>query len=216
MQIDSTQLWVYKRKSLAKATMNVYLVDKKNHGNRKKLSTSSFRNTKSGWFAIELKTKKFVKETKIGKKYIDLTIDIECSKCRLSTKPNEQPFITLSAINKIEKRKRRDTDEKCSTKPSCCRLPLKIDFKFIGWDNWVMNPPAYDAYYCDGNCYNDDAFHYRHTGILKAIVAKTNRKDIKLCCTPRKYASLNMLYINGGNLIQRSVETMIVKECWCL
>ena len=34
----------------------------------------------------------------------------------------------------------------------CCRYPLTISFKEIGWDSWVIEPASYDAYYCHGSC----------------------------------------------------------------
>lgn len=34
----------------------------------------------------------------------------------------------------------------------CSRRNLRVDFADIGWSEWVMEPKAFDAYYCAGTC----------------------------------------------------------------
>ncbi|KAK2820886.1 hypothetical protein Q5P01_023845 [Channa striata] len=36
----------------------------------------------------------------------------------------------------------------------CRRTSLKVNFKDIGWDSWIVAPPEYDAFECRGFCYH--------------------------------------------------------------
>lgn len=49
------------------------------------------------------------------------------------------------------KRQRRSIN--CSAGVSeCCREKLYISFAEIGWDDWILHPHGYDAYFCRGSC----------------------------------------------------------------
>lgn len=49
------------------------------------------------------------------------------------------------------KRQRRSLD--CSAGiTDCCREKLYISFEEIGWNDWIIHPPGYDAYFCRGTC----------------------------------------------------------------
>ena len=219
--VDSAQLWVHKNQpqnnTLQPSVMKFFKVRKTVSAIKHKqlIHVAKFENNEKGWFATEIKTHRITKLTKSGKSYIDLVLDIECQNCQLSQKTNKRPFITLSTVTELQKRRKRSSDKTCSSKTSCCRKSLKVDFKLLNWDNWVMAPSSYNAYYCDGNCSKGNSFDNKHTGILKAIAEKTRRKDIKVCCSPKKYSSLDLLYVHNGNLVRRVIDNMIVDECWC-
>ena len=34
----------------------------------------------------------------------------------------------------------------------CCRDNLYVSFKEIGWDDWILQPMGYEAYFCRGSC----------------------------------------------------------------
>lgn len=35
---------------------------------------------------------------------------------------------------------------------SCSRRYLKVDFADIGWNEWILSPKSFDAFYCAGTC----------------------------------------------------------------
>ncbi|KAM9324855.1 growth/differentiation factor 10 [Gastrophryne carolinensis] len=48
----------------------------------------------------------------------------------------------------MKKARRRQWDE-----PRVCSLRyLKVDFADIGWNEWIISPKSFDAYYCSGVC----------------------------------------------------------------
>lgn len=91
----------------------------------------------------------------------DLThvIDITCNTCEhhpsqglLSLDNDYRPFIVVNTFsNRKQKRQRRSIN--CSSGVNeCCREKLYISFKEIGWSDWILHPPGYDAYFCRGSC----------------------------------------------------------------
>lgn len=34
----------------------------------------------------------------------------------------------------------------------CCRDELYINFEDIGWNDWILHPNGYHAYFCRGSC----------------------------------------------------------------
>lgn len=48
----------------------------------------------------------------------------------------------------MQKARRRQWDEP----RVCSRRYLKVDFADIGWNEWIISPKSFDAYYCAGAC----------------------------------------------------------------
>lgn len=91
----------------------------------------------------------------------DLThiIDITCPTCQphpsldlLRLDNDYRPFIVVNTYtNRTAKRPKRHIN--CSAGvTSCCRDRLYISFAEIGWNDWILHPPGYDAYFCRGSC----------------------------------------------------------------
>ncbi|XP_013387608.2 bone morphogenetic protein 7 isoform X1 [Lingula anatina] len=98
----------------------------------------------------------------------------------------------------------------------CCRQPLRVYFKDIGWDSWVVAPEYYDAYYCDGSCPHKYKSAYTFSTI-KALIQLFNPAAAPApCCTANKLSPLILLHFDeDGNLVQREYDDMIVEECKC-
>lgn len=83
--------------------------------------------------------------------------DISCNTCDpsknlLSLDKQYNPFIVINThSNYGNHRQRRHVD--CSADSTeCCREDLYISFKDIGWDNWIIQPEGFHAYFCRGSC----------------------------------------------------------------
>ncbi|XP_028833024.1 inhibin subunit beta Ab [Denticeps clupeoides] len=105
----------------------------------------------------------------------------------------------------------------------CCKKQFYVNFKDIGWNDWIIAPPGYHANYCEGDCPSHIASvtgsslsfhstvinHYR----IRGYSPFTN---IKSCCVPTRLRAMSMLYYNEEQkVIKKDIQNMIVEECGC-
>ncbi|KAJ0060088.1 hypothetical protein NL108_003920 [Boleophthalmus pectinirostris] len=101
----------------------------------------------------------------------------------------------------------------------CRRTSLKVNFKEIGWDSWIVAPPEYDAFECRGLCYHpltDESSPSKHA-LIQAIMNIRNPKKANMaCCVPIKLDPITVMYQENGRLTIRYLyEEMKVAECGC-
>ncbi len=98
----------------------------------------------------------------------------------------------------------------------CCRYSLWVSFKDIGWDDWIVAPDGYEAFYCKGEC----PHRYKMAHAFAGVQALMNRKNPDSvpgpCCSATKLSPLSLLHYNEkGDLVVSVYEDMIVQECKC-
>lgn len=113
-----------------------------------------------------------------------------------------------------QRRKRRN-----ARKNYCRRTSLKVNFKDIGWDKWIVAPPEYDAYECKGVCtfpLTDDVTPSKHAIIQTLVNLSNPKKANKACCVPTKLDPLTVMYQENGIITVRHLyEEMKVAKCGC-
>ena len=59
---------------------------------------------------------------------------------------------------------------------SCKRHQLYVDFSEVGWNDWIVAPPHYDAHFCHGECPFPLADHLNATNhaIVQTLVNSVN------------------------------------------
>uniref|UniRef100_A0A7N8WM06 Growth differentiation factor 2 n=1 Tax=Mastacembelus armatus TaxID=205130 RepID=A0A7N8WM06_9TELE len=101
----------------------------------------------------------------------------------------------------------------------CRRTSLKVIFKDIGWDSWIVAPPEYDAFECRGLCYHpltDESTPSKHALIQTLINIRDPKKANMACCVPIKLDPITVMYQENGRLTIRYLyEEMKVAECGC-
>lgn len=101
----------------------------------------------------------------------------------------------------------------------CRRTSLKVNFKEIGWDSWIVAPPEYDAFECRGFCYHpltDESTPSKHALIQTLINIRNPKKANMACCVPIKLDPITVMYQENGRLTIRYLyEEMKVAECGC-
>lgn len=101
----------------------------------------------------------------------------------------------------------------------CQRHPLYVDFTDVGWDDWIVAPPGYDAYYCHGDCPFPVAEHLNSTNhaIVQTLVNSMNPTAVpKACCVPTELAPISMLYLDEDNkVVLKNYQDMQVLGCGC-
>lgn len=92
-------------------------------------------------------------------KYQDLvhTIQFECEDCSnsipVSSHNDEKPFIVIDTSPKKEVVTRAKRSTICHPgSKGCCKDLVYVDFKEIGWDDWIIVPKGYHANFCRGSC----------------------------------------------------------------
>lgn len=111
------------------------------------------------------------------------------------------------------KHKRKDGRDNCR------RYPLYVDFQDVGWNDWIVAPPGYDAYYCQGDCPFPMADHLNSTNhaIVQTLVNSVNPSAVpKACCVPTALSSISMLYLDEENkVVLKNYQDMAVLGCGC-
>lgn len=115
------------------------------------------------------------------------------------------------------RRSKRDLAERRNL---CRRRPMRVDFRDIGWDEWVIAPRHYQAFKCSGKCTFPLTDHWNPTthSIIQTLAHLRDPKHIdNPCCVPTELGSISMLYLDEANVLtyKYRYEGMVVKKCGC-
>uniref|UniRef100_A0A4X2LY45 TGF-beta family profile domain-containing protein n=1 Tax=Vombatus ursinus TaxID=29139 RepID=A0A4X2LY45_VOMUR len=101
----------------------------------------------------------------------------------------------------------------------CGRKPLHVDFKELGWDDWIIAPLDYEAYHCEGVCDFPLRSHLEPTNhaIIQTLMnSMAPEAAPPSCCVPAKLSPISILYIDAGNnVVYKQYEDMVVETCGC-
>ncbi|XP_011697230.1 PREDICTED: protein decapentaplegic [Wasmannia auropunctata] len=129
-----------------------------------------------------------------------------------------------SAERIMDRRARRGTpsgrkNRRKDGRENCRRHPLYVDFADVGWNDWIVAPPGYDAFYCHGDCPFPLADHLNSTNhaIVQTLVYSTKPSMVpKACCVPTALSSISMLYLDEENkVVLKNYQDMAVLGCGC-
>ncbi|CAG10381.1 unnamed protein product, partial [Tetraodon nigroviridis] len=101
---------------------------------------------------------------------------------------------------------------------SCRRHSLYVDFSDVGWNDWIVAPPGYQAYYCHGDCPFPLADHLNSTNhaIVQTLVNSVNSNIPKACCVPTELSAISMLYLDEHDkVVLKNYQEMVVEGCGC-
>lgn len=104
-------------------------------------------------------------------------------------------------------------------KARCNRKHLHVNFKEMGWDDWIIAPLEYDAYHCDGVCDFPIRAHLEPTNhaIIQTLINSMDPGSTPpTCCVPTKLTPISILYIDSSNnVVYKQYEDMVVEACGC-
>ncbi|XP_019376217.1 PREDICTED: growth/differentiation factor 7, partial [Gavialis gangeticus] len=104
-------------------------------------------------------------------------------------------------------------------KTRCSRKPLHVNFKELGWDDWIIAPLDYEAYHCEGLCDFPLRSHLEPTNhaIIQTLMNSMDPESTPpSCCVPSKLSPISILYIDSGNnVVYKQYEDMVVETCGC-
>lgn len=101
----------------------------------------------------------------------------------------------------------------------CQRYPLYVDFRDVGFNDWIQAPQGYDAFYCHGECTFPLANHMNATNhaVMQTLMSSVNPVVVpRPCCVPTKLRAQTLLYVDDeGKLVVKTYPDMAVDECGC-
>uniref|UniRef100_A0A8D0AHU8 Inhibin subunit beta Aa n=1 Tax=Sander lucioperca TaxID=283035 RepID=A0A8D0AHU8_SANLU len=139
---------------------------------------------------------------------------------------SHRPFLmaVVRPEESSEARRRRKRGLECDGKVRvCCKRQFYVNFKDIGWNDWIIAPPGYHANYCEGECPSHVASITGSTLSFHSTVISHYRmrgyspfQNLRSCCVPTRLRAMSMLYYNEEQkIIKKDIQNMIVEECGC-
>ncbi|KRZ73500.1 Bone morphogenetic protein 5 [Trichinella papuae] len=105
------------------------------------------------------------------------------------------------------------------TRSACQRRTLYVSFRDLGWQDWIIAPDGYAAYYCYGECSFPLNAHMNATNhaIVQTLAHLMNPGRVpKPYCAPTKLSSISVLYFDdSSNVVLKKYNNMVVKTCGC-
>ncbi|XP_024282727.1 bone morphogenetic protein 7-like [Oncorhynchus tshawytscha] len=111
--------------------------------------------------------------------------------------------------------------ETLSTDPKqgCKKHELYVSFRDLGWQDWIIAPEGYAAYYCQGECAFplNSYMNATNHAIVQTLVHFINPETVpKPCCAPTQLHGISVLYFDdSSNVILKKYRNMVVRTCGC-
>ncbi len=122
-------------------------------------------------------------------------------------------------VNTRHRRTARKRHRGKGRKDNCRRHSLYVDFSEVGWNDWIVAPPGYQAYYCSGECPFPLSDHLNSTNhaIVQTLVNSVNPAAVpKACCIPTELSPISMLYVDEyDKVVLKNYQDMVVEGCGC-
>lgn len=120
----------------------------------KTLAISEIEQGERGWEKIDLA---WSFKSWIEYQSFEHTIKLTCETCGskdlpISSHQDHKPFIVINTFPKRNLNRQKRSVNCGPTSTECCRDSLYIDFATIGWNDWIIHPKGYNAYFCRGTC----------------------------------------------------------------
>ncbi|KAI9516246.1 Bone morphogenetic protein 7 [Dissostichus eleginoides] len=104
-------------------------------------------------------------------------------------------------------------------KQACKKHELYVSFRDLGWQDWIIAPEGYAAYYCEGECAFplNSYMNATNHAIVQTLVHFINPETVpKPCCAPTQLHAISVLYFDdSSNVILKKYRNMVVRACGC-
>ncbi|XP_010944597.1 inhibin beta C chain [Camelus bactrianus] len=134
-----------------------------------------------------------------------------------------RPFVTARVRVGGKHRLRRRGIDCQGRSRMCCRQEFFVDFREIGWHDWIIQPEGYAMNFCTGQCPLHMAgmpgiaasFHTAVFNLFKANSAAGTAGGGS-CCVPTARRPLSLLYYDrDSNVVKTDIPDMVVEACGC-
>nr|BAF96783.1 bone morphogenetic protein 2/4 [Lymnaea stagnalis] len=139
---------------------------------------------------------------------------------RLRTRRNADVRMESRSQPRKRKKKKNGKRTRKGKKNVCKRHPLYVNFAEVGWNDWIVAPVGYNAFFCQGECMLPlpDFLRPSNHAMLQARVYKVHPGSVPMvCCVPTKMTPISMLYRDEkGRTVLKNYQDMAVEECGCI
>lgn len=115
--------------------------------------------------------------------------------------------------------KRAVVNKHKKTRETCRRHRLHVDFRQVGWDDWIVAPTGYDAYFCKGECnfpLHDSLNTTNHAVVQTLVNSRYPDRVPRACCVPTELSPISMLYVDDDKkFVLKNHQDMVVEGCGC-
>lgn len=178
---------------------------------------------RDGWATLDVAR---AVQSLLGRGSQRLTVELEVAEDQQSPLPAghhdwHRPFVAARARVRTPHRVRRRGVDCSGASRMCCRKEFFVDFKEIGWEDWIIQPQGYPMNYCAGLCPRHVAgtpglAASFHTAVLNLIKANNAEAAGDSCCVPTQRRPLSLLYYDrDSNIVKTDIPDMIVDACGC-
>lgn len=102
---------------------------------------------------------------------------------------------------------------------TCQKRTLYVSFKDLGWQDWIIAPDGYAAFFCGGECSFplSPQMNATNHAIVQTLFHLMKPNVVpKPCCAPSKLSAIMVLYFDdNSNVILKKYKNMVVKTCGC-
>lgn len=240
MDVSTALLWFHKEKDILDEHNQTFVVSEVAHWDTNK----SFQKTKpiailetnqtEGWLKVDV--------TYVIKNWLEYqdtpthAINVACKTCGMDKNQSPisfstelKPFLiiyTHTQQRRLYRHRRPKRSANCYPGSNeCCRESFYVSFADIGWNDWIIQPKGYNAYFCKGSCTTAPAMtlsRSQHRSILDKVMYETsksrgNRPELTPCCAATQYQPLQLVYMdNNKTLTTKVLSNMIVETCGCM
>ncbi|XP_048384452.1 inhibin subunit beta Ab [Stegostoma tigrinum] len=232
--VEQANIWLYLKlsnksnRSRSKVTLRL---SQEGEGGRV-VSEKQVDIKRSGWHSLPVSR---TVQTILASTDRSLMLKVSCELCleagvspvliETDVEESHRPFLMLLVRESTAHTHRiRKRGLECDGKVNiCCRKQFYVNFRDIGWSDWIIAPPGYYGNYCEGECPSHIAGTSGSSLSFHSAVINHYRirgyspfNNIKSCCVPTKLRAMSMLYYDDGhNIVKKDIQNMIVEECGC-
>ncbi|XP_014468682.1 PREDICTED: inhibin beta A chain [Dinoponera quadriceps] len=234
VDVTSAQLWFYKEYDENDYLNQTFVLSELDHwdqgGSFEKNTVMAIFETDIGEGWVEMNVDFIVKKW-VNRHRLNHTIQIACNTCSdnrdtapVSVELTLKPFLVIHTAP-LPQRNRPKRNSNCLPEmKECCRDELYINFEDIGWNDWILYPSGYHAYFCRGSCSSAASLTVNsssHSNVIRKLLGNKGnvqrKSEIVPCCSPTQLAPIQLLYIDTNNTITRkTLPNMVVEACGCM
>ncbi|XP_068565397.1 inhibin subunit beta Ab [Cebidichthys violaceus] len=237
--VEQANVWIFLKMSAAnrvkgKVTLRLLQLHREDDDEKEECVSEKMVDTRrSGWHTLAVSRSV---QTLLDGGSSSLSLRVSCLLCtEAGASPvlmpaggrdqSHRPFLMVALRAEEEAAQRRvKRGLECDGKIRiCCKRQFYVNFKDIGWNDWIIAPSGYHANYCEGDCPNHMASFSGSLLSFHSTVINHYRmrgygpfQNIKSCCVPTRLRAMSMLYYNEEQkIIKKDIQDMIVDECGC-